>query len=133
MEASRARVSQCSLKTGGSAMQMVHVASSRRLHRGQVKDGRVDLMDCVRPCYPLIVGRVPIFRVVRVSRLGEISMLMTKAPNSVGSNLCSHYTMAPLVTNPCTHKLTSLRRLCPYKRIKNTSKNRKEQSRIADE
>jgi hypothetical protein len=26
---------------------------------------------------------------------------MTKAPNSIGSNPCSHYTTAPLVTNPC--------------------------------
>jgi hypothetical protein len=31
------------------------------------------------------------------------------------------------------HELALPRRLCPYKRIKNTSKNRKEQSRIVDE
>jgi hypothetical protein len=55
-------------------------------------------------------------------------MLMTKAPNSVGLNLCNYYTTAPLVTNPCAHELTSPRRLCPYKQIENTSKNRKEQS-----
>jgi hypothetical protein len=30
-------------------------------------------------------------------------VLMMKAPNSVSSNPCSHYTMTPLVTNPCTH------------------------------
>ncbi len=47
--------------------------------------------------------------------------------------LCSHYTTAPLVTNPCTHELASPRRLCPCKQIENTSKNRKEQSQIADE
>jgi hypothetical protein len=29
--------------------------------------------------------------------------------------------------------LASPRRLCPYKRIKNISKNKKEQSQIADE
>jgi hypothetical protein len=46
---------------------------------------------------------------------------------------CSHYTTASLVTNPCAHELGSPRRLCPCKRIENTSKNRKEQSRIADE
>jgi hypothetical protein len=34
---------------------------------------------------------------------------------------------------PCTHELASPRRLCPCKRIENTNKNRKEQSRIADE
>jgi hypothetical protein len=53
----------------------------------------------------MIVGSVLIFQEVRVSRLVEISTLMTKAPNSVGSNPCSHYTMALLVTNPCTHEL----------------------------
>jgi hypothetical protein len=83
--------------------------------------------------YHLIVGWLPIFREVRVSRLVEISTLMTKAPNSVSSNPCSHYTMALLVTNSCTHELASPRRLCPYKQIENTSKNKKEQSRIADE
>jgi hypothetical protein len=68
-----------------------------------------------------------------VSRLVEISTLMMKAPYNVDSNPCSHYTTAPLVTNPCTHELASPRWLCPYKRIKNTSKNMKGQSRIADE
>jgi hypothetical protein len=81
----------------------------------------------------VIVGWVPIFQEVWLSRLVEISTLMMKALNNVGSNPCSHYTMAPLVTNPCTHELASLRRLCHCKWIKNTSKNRKEQSRIADE
>jgi hypothetical protein len=58
---------------------------------------------------------------------------MMKALNSIGSNPYSHYTMAPLVTNSCAHELASLGRLCPYKQIKNTSKNRKEQTRIVDE
>jgi hypothetical protein len=49
------------------------------------------------------------------------------------SNPCSHYTTTPLVTNPCTHELASPRRLCPCKRIENTSKTRKVQSRVADE
>jgi hypothetical protein len=83
--------------------------------------------------YHLIVGWVPIFREVRVSWLVEISTLMMKALNSVGLNPCSHYTTAPLVINPCTHKLALPRGLCPCKRIKNISKNRKEQSWIADE
>jgi hypothetical protein len=86
---------------------------------------------CQQGC--LIVGWDPIFREVWVNRLVEFSTLMTKAPNSIGSNPCSHYTTAPLVTNPCAHKLASPGRLCPFKRIKNTSKNRKEQSWIADE
>jgi hypothetical protein len=51
MEASRDRVSQSDLKTGGGAAQMVDVASSRRLCRGQVEDGWVDVMYCVRSCY----------------------------------------------------------------------------------
>jgi hypothetical protein len=32
--------------------RVVHVAPSRRLHRGQVKDGRVNATGCVGPCYP---------------------------------------------------------------------------------
>jgi hypothetical protein len=68
-----------------------------------------------------------------ISRLVEISMLMMKALNNISSDPCSHYTTAPLVTNPCAHELASPRRLCPYKRIENTSKNMKEQSQIADE
>jgi hypothetical protein len=83
--------------------------------------------------YHLIVGWILIFREVHVSRLVEISTLMMKALNNVGSNPCSHYTTALLVTNLCTHELASPRRLCPCKWIENTSKNRKEQSRIADE
>jgi hypothetical protein len=50
---------------------------------------------------------------------------MMKALNSVGPNPCSHYTTAPLVTNLCSHELALPRRLCPGKRIENTSKNRK--------
>jgi hypothetical protein len=40
-------------------------------------------------------------------------MLMMKAPNSVGLNLCSHYTTALLVTNPCAHKLALPRSYVP--------------------
>jgi hypothetical protein len=32
--------------------RVVHVAPSWRLHRSQVKDGRVDAMDCIRHFYP---------------------------------------------------------------------------------
>jgi hypothetical protein len=83
--------------------------------------------------YHLIVRWVSIFWEVRVSRLGEISTLTMKALNSIGSNLCNHYTTAPLITNPCTYEFTLPRRLCPCKRIENTTMNRKEQSRNADE
>jgi hypothetical protein len=31
---------------------VVHVAPSRRLHRRQVKDGRIDAMGCIGPYYP---------------------------------------------------------------------------------
>jgi hypothetical protein len=34
---------------------MVHVASSWRLHRGQVEDGWVDVTGYFRPCYPCFV------------------------------------------------------------------------------
>jgi hypothetical protein len=52
MEVSLARVSQSSLKTGGGAARMVHVASSWRSHGDHVEDGQVDAMGCVRPYYP---------------------------------------------------------------------------------
>jgi hypothetical protein len=39
--------------------------------------------------------------------LVKISTLMMKAPNNVGLNPCSHYTIALLVTNPCAHDLAS--------------------------
>jgi hypothetical protein len=51
MEATLARVSQSGLKTGGGATAGGHVAPSRRLHRRQVEDGRVDAMGYVRSCY----------------------------------------------------------------------------------
>jgi hypothetical protein len=35
--------------------RVVHVASSRRLRRDQVEDGRVDAMGYVRPCYPYFI------------------------------------------------------------------------------
>jgi hypothetical protein len=34
---------------------MVHMASSRRLHRVEGEDGRVDTMGCVGPFYPNFV------------------------------------------------------------------------------
>jgi hypothetical protein len=36
-------------------MQMVHVASLRRLRRAEAEDGRVDTMGCIRPLYPNFV------------------------------------------------------------------------------
>jgi hypothetical protein len=48
MEASRARVLQSGLKTGGGTVRMVHMALSRMLHRVEVKDGRVDVMGYIR-------------------------------------------------------------------------------------
>jgi hypothetical protein len=35
--------------------RVVHVASSQRLRRRQVEDGRVDVMDCIGPCYRTFV------------------------------------------------------------------------------
>jgi hypothetical protein len=39
LEASRTRVSQSSLKTGGGTAWMVHMASSRRSREDEAKDG----------------------------------------------------------------------------------------------
>jgi hypothetical protein len=54
-KASRARVFQSSLKTGGGVAWMVHMASSRRLHQVEAKDGQVDSMGCIVPFYPNFV------------------------------------------------------------------------------
>jgi hypothetical protein len=43
LEASWARVSQSSLKTGGGATRMVHVASSRRSRGDKVEDQRTSI------------------------------------------------------------------------------------------
>jgi hypothetical protein len=53
LEASRARVSQSSLKTGGGTMQMVHVASLRRSRGDEAEDGWVDATGCTRLFYPI--------------------------------------------------------------------------------
>jgi hypothetical protein len=56
LEASRARVSQSSLKTGGGTMQTVHVALLWRSCGSEAKDGRSDGVRCgavqVRRKYP---------------------------------------------------------------------------------
>jgi hypothetical protein len=49
LEASRARVSQYCLKTGGGAVRMVHVESAWRLHRVEAEDVRVNVVGCIRP------------------------------------------------------------------------------------
>jgi hypothetical protein len=46
LEASRARVSQSGLKTGGGATRMVHVASSRRSRGSEADDGWSDGIGC---------------------------------------------------------------------------------------
>jgi hypothetical protein len=51
VKVSLVRVSQSGLKTAEARRQVVHVAPSRRLHQRQVEDGRVDVTDCVGPCY----------------------------------------------------------------------------------
>jgi hypothetical protein len=52
LEASRARVSPSGLKTGGGAVRMVYVASSRRSRGDEAEDEQVDAMGCIGPCYP---------------------------------------------------------------------------------
>jgi hypothetical protein len=59
LEASLARVFQSSLKTGGGAVRMVHMASSQRLHRSKAKGDWFDGVGCgaaqVGPKYPYFV------------------------------------------------------------------------------
>jgi hypothetical protein len=83
--------------------------------------------------YHLIVGWVPIFWEVRGKLIGGDLGVDDEGSQQRRFEPCSHYTTAPLVTNSCAHELASPRRLCPCKGIENTSKNRKEQSRITEE
>jgi hypothetical protein len=54
VEASRARVSQSSLKTGGAAARMVQVTLSRRLRRVEAEHAWVNAMGCVGPSIPTL-------------------------------------------------------------------------------
>jgi hypothetical protein len=55
VKASRARLSQSGLKTGGGTTQMVYVASSRRSCGDEAKDGWVNVADCIGLFYPNFV------------------------------------------------------------------------------
>jgi hypothetical protein len=80
----QARISQSSLKTREGTVQMVHVASLRRSRGDEAKDGRVNVMGCIRLFYPnfvifIVLGHkgslvisFPINRTPRIS--GETSI-----------------------------------------------------------
>jgi hypothetical protein len=84
LEASRARISQSSLKTGGGTIQIVHVTSLWRLRGDETEDKHVDTMGCIRLFYPnsiifivldyksSLVISFPINRTSRVD--GEVSI-----------------------------------------------------------
>jgi hypothetical protein len=84
LEASRARVFQSSLKTGGGTAQMVHVASSRGSRRDGAKDGWIDAMGYIGLFYPnitvfIVLGHkcslaisFPINRTPRVDREDQV-------------------------------------------------------------
>jgi hypothetical protein len=55
LEATQARVSQSSIKTGGDATWMVHVASSWRLCGDKAEDERVNVTGCIGFFYPNFV------------------------------------------------------------------------------
>jgi hypothetical protein len=59
LKANRARVFQSDLKTGGGVAWVMHMTSSRRLHRSKAKDGQFDGGGCgvvqVGPNYPYFV------------------------------------------------------------------------------
>jgi hypothetical protein len=84
LEASRARVSQSSLNTGGGAVRMVHVASSWRSRGDKAEDGRVNTMGCIRFFYPnftvfIVLGHmgslVISFLIIRTLRAGGESII----------------------------------------------------------
>jgi hypothetical protein len=55
LKASCARVFQSGLRLADVRRWVVHVAPLRRLHQDQVEDGWIDVMGCVRPCYPCFI------------------------------------------------------------------------------
>jgi hypothetical protein len=85
LEVSQARVFQSSLRTGGGAAWMVHVASSWRSRGDEAGDGQVDATGCIGLFYPnfaifIVLGHkgsliisFPINRIPRAG--GEVSTL----------------------------------------------------------
>jgi hypothetical protein len=55
LEASRGRVSQSGLKTGGGATWMVHVVSSQRSRGVEAKNGWINATGCIGFFYPNFV------------------------------------------------------------------------------
>jgi hypothetical protein len=43
------------LRLSEARLRVVHMASSRRWHREEAEDGRVDVAGCVKPLYPKII------------------------------------------------------------------------------
>jgi hypothetical protein len=79
LEASLARISQSSLKTGGGVVWMVQVASSWRSRRDEAEDGWVDATGYIGLFYPnfvvfIVLGhkgsQVICFPINRTSRVG---------------------------------------------------------------
>jgi hypothetical protein len=79
LEVSLTRDSRSSLKTGGDAAWMVHMASLRRSRGDEAEDGPVDAMACIRLFYPnfavfVVLGHkdslVINFPITRTSRVG---------------------------------------------------------------
>jgi hypothetical protein len=80
LEVSRARVFQSSLKTGGGAVRMMHVASLRSSHEDEVKDGWVDATGCIRLFYPNFV----IFIILYHKGSSVISFPIKRSPKAGG-------------------------------------------------
>jgi hypothetical protein len=80
LEASQARVSQSSLKTGGGTMWMVHVASSWRSHGDETKGGQVDAMGCIG----LIYSNFVVFVVLGHKGSLIISLPINRTPSAGG-------------------------------------------------
>jgi hypothetical protein len=85
LKASRARVSQSSLKIRRGAVRMMYMASSWRPRGDEAKDGWVDATGCIRLFYPnlavfIVLGHngslVISFPIIRIPRAGrEVSTL----------------------------------------------------------
>jgi hypothetical protein len=92
LEANQVRVSQSSLKTRGGMAQMVHVASSRRLHRDET-EGRVDAMGYIKLFYP----NFSIFVVLGHKGSLVISFTISMTQGLVERQAFSHPSPTPLL------------------------------------
>jgi hypothetical protein len=80
LEASRVRVFQSVLRTGGGAARIVHVASSWRSHGAEAEDRRIDAMGYIGLFYP----NFAIFIILGPGAVFSFSLLLRPINRTLG-------------------------------------------------